>query len=94
MELGMLDKIYPITCSKYGGSGKIMGKVKVDGQESKRKIFLTERITQRLILVTWSDTDGTFIFNNLNPNIEYDIRAHDWARNRLDDILCAVKPKL
>lgn len=75
------------------GPGYITGTMKVDGEPAARRIHLTERASQRLVATTFSNTDGTYRFDWLDTEIEFDLRAQDWTRERRDNVLSAVKPK-
>ena len=90
----MLDDYSPIYCNNaLGGLGYIASVLKVNDVPAARRIYLTERSTYRLVATTFSNPDGTYRFDGLNPEIEFDLRAQDWARVRRDDIVSAVKPK-
>ena len=77
----------------FHGPGYIAGILKVNDIPAARRIYLTERATYRPVATTFSNADGTYRFDGLNPEIEFDLRAQDWARVRRDDIASAVKPK-
>ena len=77
----------------FAGKGYIAGILKVNDIPAARRIYLTERATYRLVATTFSSADGTYRFDGLNPEIEFDLRGQDWARVRRDDIASAVKPK-
>lgn len=82
-----------MTSSHLGGPGYISGILKVNDIPAARRIYLTERATYRLVATTFSNADGTYRFDGLNPEIEFDLRGQDWARARLDGVRSAVKPK-
>ena len=88
-----LDRFIPFQCNKYGGQGYIAGTLKVNDIPAARRIYLTDRVTYRLVATTFSNADGTYRFDGLNPEVEFDLRGQDWARVRRDDIASAVKPK-
>ena len=89
-----LDEILIVmTSAEHGGRGYIEGTLKVNGVPSARRIFLADRRLQKVVATTFSATNGAFRFDGLNPEIEFDLRAQDWARARRDDIVSAVKPE-
>ena len=51
--------------------------VTVDNQPAVRKVFVLEQQSLRFVASTWSDTDGTWRINGLNPNREYIIMSLD-----------------
>lgn len=77
----------------WHGRGYIAGVLRVNGVPAARRIYLTERATYRLVAVTFSSADGSYRFEGLDPDIEFDLRGQDWARVRLDGLRSAVKPK-
>ena len=79
--------------TEFHGTGYISGVLMVNDIPSARRIYLTERATYRLVATTFSNADGTYRIDGLNPEIEFDLRGLDWARVRRDDIASAVKPK-
>lgn len=78
---------------EFAGQGYIAGTLRVTDVPSARRIFIHERRTQRLVAETVSATNGSYRFDGLNPEIEFDLRAQDWERQRLDDMLSAVTPQ-
>ena len=92
--MAVLDYTTAFRCdSVLGGPGYIASVLKVNDIPAARRIYLTERATYRLVATTISNEDGTYRFDGLNPEIEFDLRGQDWARVRRDDIVSAVKPK-
>lgn len=78
--------------ARFGGLGFISGTLRRNGTPFAGRIYLTERTTYRVVAVTFSGPDGTYRIDGLNPAIEFDLRAQDWARTRRDEVLSAVKP--
>lgn len=90
----MIDAYRVITAGDpLSGNGYIAGKLRVNNTLAARRIYLTDRTTYRLVAVTFSDESGNYRFDGVSTDNEFDLRAQDWARNRLDAILSAVKAK-
>lgn len=89
-----LDRFIPFQCNnEFGGPGYIAGELRVADIPRARRIWVTERATYRLVAVVFSSPTGEYRIEGLNPEIEFDLRAQDWARVYGDDIRNAVKPK-
>lgn len=78
---------------EWHGQGYIAGELRVADIPRARRIWVTERATYRLVAVVFSASNGEYRIEGLNPEIEFDLRAQDWARVYGDDIRNAVKPK-
>lgn len=80
--------------TNFGGtgfiSGQIPGIVTVDGASAVREIELRSRSNRKLIATTWSKPDGTYRFNDLSLNDEFDLIARDHQRVYSDVIVPAV----
>ncbi len=82
----------------YGGRGHISGKfpgiVTVAGTPSIRPVEIRERHGHRtLIAKTYSNPDGTYRFDDLNPNRQYDVIARDEPDGVFNDVIVpAVYP--
>ena len=70
-----------MSCGFSGGVGFFSSGltviVTVDNQPAVRKVFVLEQQSLRFVASTWSDTDGTWRINGLNPNREYIIMSLD-----------------
>lgn len=88
----------------FGGAGYLAGElsddpeiphgiVTVNDVPGAREIRVSDRLTGRLVAVTWSNTDGTYRIDGLNPTLEFDVVARDWSRTWQDVIVGAVKPQ-
>ena len=86
--------IFTLPKESYVGRASIEGKLKVNGIEKSREIYLYIRKTRKLVASTFSDQNGNYRFDNLNPDVEFDIIARDFEKQFKDDLLIAVKPKL
>lgn len=98
-----LENNHPVgrgrTDHKYGGgvgyiAGEFPGTVTVDGQPAIREIECRMRDGngRRVVATTWSNSDGTYKFDELNLGMEFDIIARDHTRTYRDVIVPAVKP--
>lgn len=89
-----LDIFKPFQCDNdFGGSGHISGVLKVDGVPSSRRIILTARNSRRIIATKFSSPDGSYRFDGLNVNGEFDLRAQDWKKLKLDAVISGIVPK-
>lgn len=93
-----------MTSSHLGGLGYIAGEpnpdpdgidgiVTINDVPGAREIEIRERATRRVVAVGFSNADGTYRFDGLNLDIEFDVIARDWSRTYEDVIVGAVKPK-
>lgn len=67
-----------------GQGGVIKGRTLEKGLPVSRRVMCYHRRTGNLIMKTWSDKDGYFIFDNLEPNIELYITSIDNNGNVLN----------
>lgn len=99
----MIDIFTPVVTSPFGGPGYIAGEpnpdpdgidgiVTLDDVPGAREVEIRERKTRRLVAVTFSNADGTYRVDGLNPDIEFDVIARDWSRTWTDVIQPAIKP--
>lgn len=70
----------------------IDGIVTINDVPGAREIEIRERKTRRVVAVGFSNPDGTYRFDGLNPNIEFDVISRDWSRTYTDVIVPARKP--
>ena len=102
MEIGMpnvsiLDFGKHRALDRGGGDGYISGTapgiVTVDGAPAGRQILLFERGTAQCAGETWSNPiDGTYMFDRLNPELEFDLIARDYTRTYSDVVIPAILP--
>lgn len=59
------------------GSGHISGILRVTGQPARRRILCIDAQTNLIARQTWSNEDGTYRIDRLNPTREYHVIAVD-----------------
>lgn len=62
------------------GKGRIAGVVTIENIPGSRKVRLYRKHDGMLMRETWSATNGAYSFENLDPNWEYFVVAHDHLR--------------
>lgn len=92
-----IDLAHRRSAEYFGGVGFIAGRfpgtLTVDGQPAARVIECRTRDNRKLVATTWSNPiDGTYVFHNINVDLEYDLIARDHNRVYSDVIIPAVKP--
>lgn len=80
------------------GAGYIAGTVPhglltVADVPAMRAIILVVRAGCRIASSTWSAPDGTYQFDGVHPDIEFDLIARDWAGIYNDTIVSRVRPE-
>lgn len=70
----------------------IDGIVTINDVPGAREIEIRERTSRRVVAVGFSNADGTYRFDGLNPDIEFDVISRDWSRTYTDVIVPARKP--
>ena len=86
-----------------GGDGFIAGELSgeaeipdglltVNGVPTSREIEVRDRKSRRVVAVRRSNVDGTYRFPGLNPSLQYDVIARDFAGDYEDVIAGAVRP--
>lgn len=85
------------TKEQGGGTGFIAGQfpgvVTVDGAPARRYIECRRRSNNRRVVASqWSNTDGTYKFDELNIGEEFDLIARDHNRVYRDIIVPGIKP--
>lgn len=100
----MLRRWKPVeSIDALGGDGVIAGELSgdpevpnglltVNGVPTSREIEVRDRKTRRVVSVRRSNTDGTYRFPGLNPALQYDVIARDFAGDYEDVIAGAVRP--
>jgi hypothetical protein len=87
----------PITTRKFSGPGYIAGEspglVTVNTAAASREIECRDRRTRIVVATTFSASDGTYRFDGLDPNEEFDLIGRDWSGTYNDVIVSRVKPK-
>lgn len=91
--------LYPFfSRARYGGLGYIAGEapdglVTVNTAPSRREVEVRHRMTRAVVATTFSNADGTYRINDLDPNEEFDVMGRDYAGTYNDVIVSRVKPK-
>lgn len=100
----MLKRWKPVeSIGALGGEGVIAGELSgdpavpdglltVNGVPASREIEVRDRKTRRMVSVRRSNADGTYRFPGLNPALQYDVIARDFAGDYEDVIAGAVRP--
>lgn len=100
----MLRRWKPVeSIDALGGEGVIAGEMSgdpavpdglltVNGVPTSREIEVRDRKTRRVVSVRRSNADGTYRFPGLNPALQYDVIARDFAGDYEDVIAGAVRP--
>lgn len=68
------------------------GIVTVNGVPAARRVYLFDQITRRLVAETFSNTDGTYRFDGLNPDEEFAVQVTDYAGVYEDFVSTRRKP--
>ena len=81
----------------FAGAGYIAGEtpglVTVNSAPSAREIEVRHRLSRIVVASMYSAADGTYRFDGLDPNEEFDIIGRDYTRTYNDVIVSRVKPK-
>lgn len=65
----------------FGGNGQITGTVKEKGQPDQplvRQVLLYSENTHTLVASTWSEADGTYRFERIDPQQRYTVISTDY----------------
>ncbi|MCP1659349.1 hypothetical protein [Neisseria perflava] len=80
----------------YGGEGYIAGEnegiVTVGGEPAERRIFLLDRKKMSCVRDVWSGEDGAYVFERLNPAVEFLMVAIDHKKQYEPVAYDFVKP--
>jgi len=83
--------------SEFNGPGYVAGEtpglVTVNSVPSARFVFATHRKSHKVAASAFSNADGTYRLEFLNPDLEYDIIGRDWSGTYNDVIVSRVRPK-
>ena len=67
----------------FGGNGQITGTVKEKGQPDQpivRQVLLYSENTHTLVASTWSQADGTYRFERIDPQQRYTVVSTDYRQ--------------
>ncbi len=67
----------------FGGNGQIIGTVKEKGQPDQpivRQVLLYSENTHTLVASTWSQADGTYRFERIDPQQRYTVVSTDYRQ--------------
>ena len=81
----------------FGGNGQITGTVKEKGQPDQplvRQVLLYSENTHQLVADVWSDAEGNYRFERLDPAQRYTVVASDYQNLYRAVIADNLKPEL
>ena len=86
-----------IISNTFSGHGYIAGEspglVTINTAPGAREVEIRERRTRICVAITFSAADGSYRFDNLNTDLEFDVIGRDWSGTYNDVIVSRVKPK-
>lgn len=93
--------LWPRLVSKrvnFGGAGYIAGElpgglVTVNGAPGGREVEVRHFVTRYLLAVTFSNPDGTYRVDDVDPAEEFEAIGRDWARVYNSVIATRIRPK-
>ena len=74
-------------------AGEDLGLVTVAGAPARREYEVRVRQTRRVIATSFSESDGSWRVDGLDPGTEFDVIGRDWQAVWNDVIVAAVHPK-
>lgn len=66
------------------GAGYLEGVVNAQGSPARRWVYVYQRSRARIVASVFSESDGTFRVDALDPNREFDVSAKDLTGNFKD----------
>jgi hypothetical protein len=96
INASLVSRIY--ADPQFSGAGYIAGIapnyiVTVNDVPAAREVEVRHRRTRIVVATAFSKADGSFRFDQLNPNEEFDVIGRDWTGTYNDVIVSRVKPK-
>lgn len=81
----------------FNGLGYIAGElptgiVTIATAPGARELEVRHRKSRLVVAMAFSAADGTFRFDGLDPNEEFDVIGRDWSQTYNDVIVARVKP--
>ena len=67
------------TINDANGVGYLEGTVEVQGNPARRWVYVYQRSSSRIVASVFSESDGTFRVDALDPNREFDVYAKDFT---------------
>lgn len=64
----------------FGGAGRVAGVTTVNGVAASKRVWLQEKASKLVIAQTWSAANGTYEFNNVDPEREYVVFSDDHTK--------------
>lgn len=64
----------------FGGAGRVAGVTTVNGVATSKRVWLQEKASKLVIAQTWSAANGTYEFNNVDPEREYVVFSDDHTK--------------
>lgn len=96
MSAALLFNLRPYRAGWGAGSGYLAGEdpglVTVAGAPAAREIEIRIRKTRKIMATGFSASDGTWRFDGLDPAVEFDVMARDYAEVYNDVIRARVRP--
>ena len=97
-EFTMLNApVSPFLDAEFGGRGRIYGTVSIKGTPGNtpvaRRVRLLRSRDSYLARETWSKPDGSYSFDNINEQYEYDVLAFDHELSYFSEIANNKKPE-
>ena len=87
----------PFLDAEFGGRGRIYGTVSIKGTPGNtpvaRRVRLLRSRDSYLARETWSKPDGSYSFDNINEQYEYDVLAFDHELSYFSEIANNKKPE-
>ena len=90
-------EIGAIRAQFFGGNGQITGTVKEKGQPDQplvRQVLLYSENTHALVASTWSQADGTYRFERIDPQQRYTVISTDYRQMYRAVIADNLRPEL
>jgi hypothetical protein len=75
------------------GHAVITGTVKVMGQPARRRVYLLDRRSAKVVGITWSNDAGQYDFVGLNPNLPYIVVCDDYTQTYNAGVADWVSPE-
>ena len=98
-EFTMLNApVSPFLDAEFGGRGRIYGTVSIKGTPSNvpvaRRVRLLRSRDSYLARETWSKPDGSYSFDGISEQYEYDVVAFDRELNYFSQVANNKKPEV
>lgn len=95
--VSVLFQTFAARRNAFAGLGYIAGEspgiVTVNTSPAARTVEVRHRRSRIIMETLFSNPDGTYRFDNLDPAEEFDVIGRDWSGTYNDVIVSRVKPK-